>query len=117
MQATEAPMRRQAIRTELRQLNRALAEPMRAFGELHRTAMAEGALSTLQKELIAVAISVCEHCSSCITLHVHDAVAAGATDEQVLEAIGVAVLMGGGPASMYAAEARSTLEDFRAEEG
>ncbi len=44
----------------------------------------------------------------------HDAVKAGATPEMVHEAIGVALLMGGGPASTYATRALEAFEQFSA---
>lgn len=105
-------------RTELRQgyrdLNAALPEVMKGFGELHRAAVSEGELSTATKELIAVAIGIAVRCEGCITLHVHAALQAGATRQQVIEAIGVAILMGGGPASVYATEALQAVDQFSA---
>ncbi len=107
-----------ALRTELRQgyrsLNADLPEVMKGFGALHRAAMADGALSTATKELMAMSIGIAARCDGCIALHVHDALRAGATPDQVREAIGVAVLMGGGPASVYATEALTALEQFAA---
>ncbi|MCX6037560.1 MAG: carboxymuconolactone decarboxylase family protein [Chloroflexi bacterium] len=44
--------------------------------------------------------------------HVHDAVAAGATRQELLETIGVGILMGGGPGSIYAAHALDAVEQF-----
>jgi AhpD family alkylhydroperoxidase len=105
-----------AHRTELRQgyrdLRNAIPEQMKGFSELHRSAMGDGALSQATKELMAVAIGICTRCDDCIALHLHDALRAGATPEQVHEAIGVAVLMGGGPASTYATHALRALEQF-----
>ena len=49
---------------------------------------------------------------SCIAFHVHDALAAGATRAEILETLGVAVMMGGGPAAMYACDAFAALEQF-----
>lgn len=86
---------------------------MGRFGELHRAAVADGALTSAHKELIALAIGIATGCSACITLHVHDSLRAGATADQVHEAIAVAVMMGGGRASMYATEAVAALDDFR----
>lgn len=40
---------------------------------------------------------------------------AGATRFEMLEALGVAVLMGGGPAAMYACDALTALEQFESE--
>jgi len=44
-----------------------------------------------------------------------DAIKAGATDEEILETIGVSVLMGGGPALMYATHAYEAMKEFREE--
>ena len=86
--------------------------PMSGFGQLHRHAVADGALSTKVKELIALGIAIAARCDGCIAYHVHDALRAGATRKEILEAIGVAILMGGGPAAMYGAEAFEALEQF-----
>ena len=45
--------------------------------------------------------------------HVHDAVAAGATRQEFMETIAVAVMMGGGPALMYATQAQDAIEQFQ----
>lgn len=106
--------RRSEIRNGYRALHRAIPEQMKGFGELHRSAMADGALPSATKELMAIAIGVCQRCEDCIVLHTHDALRAGATAEQVRETIGVAVMMGGGPASTYAIRALDALEGFEA---
>jgi len=86
------------------------------FRQLHVESMAEGALSTKHKELIALAIGVAVRCEGCIAFHVHDALKAGASREEILETLGVVMLMGGGPAAVYAGEAREALDQFEAEE-
>jgi AhpD family alkylhydroperoxidase len=85
---------------------------MRGFFELHKAAMLKGALSTKEKELIALAIGVTVRCDGCIAVHVKSALDAGASHEEVVETIGVAVLMGGGPAVVYGAEALEALQQF-----
>jgi AhpD family alkylhydroperoxidase len=69
-------------------------------------------LDRKHKELIAVAISVAVQCEGCIAYHVHDALQAGATRQEVVESLGVAIMMGGGPAVMYACEALAALDQF-----
>lgn len=64
------------------------------------------------KELIALAISIAVHCDGCIAYHVHDALAAGASRQEVAETIGVAVMMGGGPAVIYGAQALEAVGQF-----
>jgi AhpD family alkylhydroperoxidase len=68
------------------------------------------------KELIALGIGIAVRCDGCIAYHVHDALRAGATHQEIVETIGVAVLMGGGPAAMYGSEALEALEQFEATE-
>ncbi len=87
---------------------------MAGFSAMHVAAVGDGALSTAIKELMALAISVATHCEGCIAFHTHDALRAGATRPQVEEAIGLAVMMGGGPAAVYAASAIEALNQFEA---
>lgn len=103
------------IRGLLGKLGKAVEGPMAGFGQLHKQAMAEGALSTKVKELTTLAISITARCEGCIAVHVRGALRAGATRQEVLEAIGVAVYMGGGPAMVYGCEAYEALGQFEAE--
>jgi AhpD family alkylhydroperoxidase len=80
------------------------------FGGLFSKVMKEGALSVREKELIALGIGVTQRCAPCIRLHIQKSLEAGATKEQVLEAAGVAVLMGGGPAYTHIPVVINTLE-------
>jgi AhpD family alkylhydroperoxidase len=102
-------------------LNRSIADlaaaapgVMSGFARLQDASHAEGALSAKVKELMALAIGIAVHCEGCVTYHVHDALAAGATAEEIAETVGVAILMGGGPAVVYGAEALEALAQFRA---
>jgi AhpD family alkylhydroperoxidase len=88
---------------------------MTGFGQLHQESMKAGALDEKQKELIALGIGIASRCDGCIAFHTHEALAHGATAEEVTETIGVAIAMGGGPALMYAAHAQQALEQFQAE--
>ena len=87
---------------------------MSAFGQLHQSAVKAGVLDTRTKELIALAIAITVRCHGCIAFHVHDAIEAGASRDEVIETIGVAVLMGGGPSMVYGCEAFEALEEFTA---
>ncbi len=102
----------QHLQDRLGQLGRELPGPMSGFARLHHKAMETGALDNKTKELMALAISIAVHCEGCIAYHTHDAVAAGATRAELLETIGLAILMGGGPASVYAAHAMDAIDQF-----
>lgn len=82
-----------------------------AFGRLVMDATADGALSIKTKELIAFAIAISVRCDGCIAHHSQAVVKAGATRGEVAEMIGVAILMGGGPASVYGAEALRAYDE------
>ena len=112
MTTHDYPADRAELRQGYRELNKAIPDQMKGFADLHRSAVADGALPTATKELMAVAISIATQCGDCLTLHLYDALRAGATREQVHETIGVALTMGGGPASIYATHALRALDQF-----
>jgi AhpD family alkylhydroperoxidase len=97
-------------------LRRSIPDVWEGFGHLHDAAMADGALHGKQKQLIALAIAVVQRCDGCIVSHARSAARLGATPEEVGEALGVAVLMAGGPATVYGPRAwRAYLEYAPAE--
>ena len=95
----------QDINTSLAPFRKTQSEAMQGFGQLSRAAMAEGAISAKNKELIAMGIAVTQHCSGCSGFHVKALIKLGCTREELDEMLSVSVYMGGGPALMYAAEA------------
>jgi AhpD family alkylhydroperoxidase len=100
------------LEERLAQLGQEIPGPMSGFVRLHRKAVEDGALPAKVKEMMALAISITVGCDGCIAYHVHDAVQAGASRQELLETIGVALLMGGGPGSIYAAHAMDAIEQF-----
>jgi AhpD family alkylhydroperoxidase len=86
--------------------------PLRAFRELVQAASTDGALSHKQKELIALAISIAIRCEGCIVFHSRACVRLGVTRAELLEALGVAVEMGGGPSVVYGAQALSCFDQM-----
>ena len=106
------PGRYDKVQQNARRLGSARPEVMTTFDKFHKAAVATGALETKVKELIALAISVTARCDDCIAHHVHDALDAGATRDEIIDAIGVAMLMGGGPGMIYATHAIEALDQF-----
>src|SRR5437868_6613158 len=85
----------------MRPVRAAMGEVVKGFAALHQAAMKPGALTAVEKELIALAIGLAVRCENCIYAHVRAAISGGATREQVLDAAAVAVLMQGGPTYTY----------------
>jgi AhpD family alkylhydroperoxidase len=82
-----------------------------AFLQMERAAYADGALPKKAKELIAVGISVVTDCESCMQWHIERAVEHGATFEEVLEAVDVAIMMGNGATTVRARFAMDVMKD------
>jgi AhpD family alkylhydroperoxidase len=101
------------IKRGLRRLGASQPETMQAFTALHRATTSSGALDAKTKELMALAIGVAAHCDGCIAYHTHDALQAGATEAEIMETLGVAVLMGGGPSLMYATHVLEAMQQFQ----
>lgn len=95
-----------------RELRHAIPEVYRGFGEFHHAAFAAGALDAKTKELIAFAIGIIQRCDGCIASHAEGAAKAGATRQEAAEAIGVAMLMSGGPGTIYGPRAYSAFCEF-----
>lgn len=95
-----------------RALREMIPEVYRGFAATSSAALADGELSRKVKELIAMAIGVVHGCDGCIASHARGAVRAGATKAEAAEAIGVSILMHGGPATIYGARAYSAFCEF-----
>ena len=67
------------------QLRKEIPGTMVGFDRIHKAAVAEGTLSTKTKELIALGIAIAVLCDGCIAFHVHDALQAGASREEIIE--------------------------------
>lgn len=85
---------------------------MKAFSGLAREALAPGQLDVKTKELIAIAIAIATRCDGCIGFHAKAAIRAGASREEVLETISMAIYMGAGPSMIYAAEALRAFDEL-----
>lgn len=107
-----------SVQEELREPERALRSAIPEVYEGHRrlqaAAFAPGVLDVKTKELIALAIAVTSQCDGCIAAHARRAVRRGAGEEEVAEAIGVAIAMSGGPGAVYGPRAFSAFQEFTA---
>jgi AhpD family alkylhydroperoxidase len=89
---------------QIAERRRALApDQQAAFEAFSRAAFAEGALPAKFKQIIAVAVAHVTQCPYCIKGHTKAALRAGATEEELMEAIWVAAEMRAGAAYAHAA--------------
>jgi AhpD family alkylhydroperoxidase len=102
----------EGLRQPTRELRRLIPETWTAFGALHERAVADGVIPARVKELVALAIAVSRQCDGCIAYHAKAAATRGATREEVAEVLGVALLMVGGPATVYGPRALAAFDEF-----
>lgn len=102
----------QDLREPTRSLRHAIPDVWSAFISFHGAAVADGVVPARIKEASALAISVVKCCDGCIAYHSRAAAREGATPEEVAELLGVALLMDGGTASVYAPRAWEAFMEF-----
>lgn len=97
-----------------RALYKAAPKAMGAFRTLSREATRAGTLDTRTKELMALAIAIVQRCEGCVVFHTKAVLKNGASRAELLDTIAVAIEMGGGPASVYGADALAAYDQFTA---
>lgn len=102
------------ISGSLAKLRAEAPEMMKGFSDLAAAATKDGVLDKKTKELIALALGVAARCDGCLGFHTQALVKLGATRQEIVETLGMATYMGGGPSLMYAADALSAYEQAQA---
>lgn len=102
------------VSTSAAALRKGLPDVMSGFAGMGKGAYAAGELSTRFKELIALALCVASRCDGCVAYHAKRVWELGASRQEVLETIGVAIQMGGGPSMVYGGEALRAFDSFQA---
>ena len=89
-----------------------MPDVMKGFSSIAQAALQPSTLDAKTKELIALTIGIAVRCDDCIAFHVKAAIDHGATREEVLETLGMAIYMGAGPSAMYASHVLEALTQF-----
>jgi len=87
---------------KLKQLDQNAPDAMKAFWAFDKATFADGALTVVQKQLIAVAVALTTQCPYCIEVHTKAAREAGANDRHLSEAAMVAAAIRAGGAITHA---------------
>ena len=85
-------------------------ETLNTWRSFSRRVFADGALSAKTKDLIAVAVAHVTQCPYCIRAHTKSALAKGATENEIMEAIWVAAEMRAGGAVAHSALAIDVMQ-------
>ncbi|OLL31665.1 alkylhydroperoxidase [Burkholderia sp. SRS-W-2-2016] len=87
------------------QLGEAAPATLAGYKALDGAAAKGGHLDAKTRELIALAVAVTTRCDGCIAVHSAAAVKAGASRDEVAEALSVAIALNAGAALVYSARA------------
>ncbi|WP_125709475.1 MULTISPECIES: carboxymuconolactone decarboxylase family protein [Companilactobacillus] len=93
-------------------LANASGDPAKDFSSLHADALKDGALDQKSKELMALCVGISIRCEGCILDHLHHAIDAGASKDEIVETVNVALMMSGGPAFVYGGKAIAAMNEF-----
>ncbi len=88
------------------------SEVYRSFLDMEQKTYRDGSLSRLNKEMIAIGISVVINCESCMEWHIKQALDNGASEKEIIEAVEVGIEMSGGPGTVSSRFAMNVLEYY-----
>jgi len=89
------------IGAQLTQFMKLTPDSVRGYQTLSAAKAKGSKLGPKVRELISLAVAVTTHCDGCITVHTDNALKAGATREEIAEALGVAMAMNAGATLIY----------------
>ena len=98
------------IGNRLAELMKPSPDTLRGYRMLSDANAKTGHLDAKTRQLISLAVAVTTHCDGCIVVHTDEALKAGATREEISEALGVAVAMNAGAALIYSTRVLDAVE-------
>jgi AhpD family alkylhydroperoxidase len=98
------------VRKGIAEIGRANTDIVRGYRMIGDAGKNLDALGAKVRELIAVAVAVTVQCDGCIAVHIEAALKNGATEEEILEALGVAISVKAGSALIYSARALDAVK-------
>jgi AhpD family alkylhydroperoxidase len=104
---------RDQVKAAVQEISAANPDLVKAYAGLHHANSKSAHLDAKTRELIALAVSVTLRCDGCINAHTDAAVKAGATKEEMIDAMGMAIMVNAGATMVYAARMVDAL-DFKA---
>jgi AhpD family alkylhydroperoxidase len=89
------------IQQQIAEIGRSNREIVKGYRELTNAGSATNLLGEKVRELIALAVAVTRQCDGCIVTHTDAAIKHGATKEEIIEALSVAVAVNAGAALIF----------------
>lgn len=102
---------RKQIAERIGEIGKLSPDTVRGYRELSQAGVKANLLGAKTRELIALAVAVTRQCDGCITVHTDAALKAGATKEEIAEALGVAVTVNAGASLVYSSRVMDAVMD------
>ncbi len=100
---------RQQLAQRIGEIGQLSPETVRGYRGLSHAGDKANLLGAKTRELIALAVAVTRQCDGCIAVHSDAALKAGATREEIAEALGVAVAINAGAALVYSSRVMDAM--------
>jgi AhpD family alkylhydroperoxidase len=104
---------RRQLASTIAEIAKASPDLVKGYRALVSARSTEGALDAKTRELVALAVAVTVRCDGCIATHVELARRQGATQDEITDVLGVAVMVNAGATLVYSAR---TIDAFHAAE-
>jgi AhpD family alkylhydroperoxidase len=104
---------RKQMAAGVKQVGQLSPDTVKGYIELTSAGNKKSLLGAKVRELISLAVAVSLRCDGCIMVHTEAALRQGATDEEIAEALGVAVAMNAGATLVYSTRVLDAALTFR----
>ena len=99
------------VTAAIREISASNRDLVKAYAEFHHANSQSKHLDAKTRELIALAVAVTLRCDGCVNAYSESAVKAGASKDEIVDALGVAVMVNAGATMVYSAH---TIDAFNA---
>ena len=103
----------QDVNSRLKELYTRTPDTLRGASLLGGAGSKTNHLGAKTRELISFAVAVTTRCDGCIAVHAEEAVKLGVSDEEVAEALGVAIYLNAGAAMVYSTHVLDAMEKLQ----
>ena len=103
---------RKQLAAGVREVGQLSPDTIKGYMALSAAGQKSDLLGAKTRELIALAVAVTSRCDGCITVHTEAAIKHGATKEEIVEALGVAVAVNAGAALVYSARVVDAFKEY-----
>lgn len=103
----------QDVNVRLKELSTRTPDTLRGAALLGGAGAKTNHLTAKTRELIALAVAVTTRCDGCIAFHTAEAVKLGVSDEEMAEALGVAINLNAGAAMVYSTHVLDAMDKLK----